>query len=829
MKNLFLSFILLFCNLLHAFSANVSAAHQRRTYFSNDCAQPTKRIDVTANNVRSRLTNDATFLGSGDALVFPSVAGSLPTSTVFAAGMWFGGIDPNGNMKASVGSYDEGEYDFFAGPLDVSGATNNETCSQWDQIFSVKSVSIEAHIKLYKASVATGQPIDCRLIPRDVKLWPGKGNAMFRDTFGWSLPDQDLASFWDMDSDGEYNPCKGDYPYILAKGAWLGYHQGLIIPKQIDFFITNDNGNLQTISGESSMQLELQVHSFAYSTRDELSDMSFYQFNLINKSAGQYHSFYTSLWLDPDIGCYVDDFIGCDPSRNLAYAYNQDAVDGRIGNICPDGIQTYKDSIPALGVGMLEPPLIGKLFKRDLNSNILYDQFGQKILLDLSNKNKDQDTIVQGGLSFFTYAENQGVGTFPPGMAAPQTGNDGGFFNVLRGFWRDSSALVFGGSGYVPQSKDSTRFAFPNDPNDSAGWSMCSANISEGDRRFNMTTGPLVFYPGMQNNFTYYFAPTFDVTNPCPDISKLKFNDDLVKKLFNEGFLKNLSGPDAPDVAAIVGDQKIAFTLSNDAYSNNKNEDFTNSIVGLPPGVESEYVFEGYKVYQLKNKFVRYDQLNDNSLAKLVFQTDVNNDITDISNWRFGRNPDSNSVNALVWRQVKMVSGTNAGISRSFTVSKDFFSSSGQPLENGKLYYYAAVAYAHNNWKSFDLTTGNGQAQSYLEGLRNFKIQAIMPQKSTNVIAADLKKLQIWNNPTANSSSLCLKLAGVEEGDQFDIFNIQGHKLATFDFSQAISAQSSLDNNMIATFDLSSCQLSKGIYLIKLKDKPSTPLRWLVI
>jgi hypothetical protein len=63
------------------------------------------------------------------------------------------------------------------------------------------------------------------------------------------------------------------------------------------------------------------------------------------------------MWIDPDLGCSEDDYIGCDTSRSLMYIYNQDEVDGDVGCDCTTGGgTTYCEEVPILGCDYFRGP-----------------------------------------------------------------------------------------------------------------------------------------------------------------------------------------------------------------------------------------------------------------------------------------------------------------------------------------------------------------------------------------------------------------------------------------------------------------------------------------
>lgn len=78
-------------------------------------------------------------------------------------------------------------------------------------------------------------------------------------------------------------------------------------------------------------------------------------------------------------------------------------------------------------------------------------------------------------------------------------GNEDQFYNYIRGLWLDGNPLTFGGTGYAAGATNVTQYAFPDDPNDRNGWSMCTTALPNGDRRTMQATGPLTLQPGATN------------------------------------------------------------------------------------------------------------------------------------------------------------------------------------------------------------------------------------------------------------------------------------------------------------------------------------------
>ena len=368
-----------------------------------DCAPSRSSIDMDINNVRARL------LGGGDVwwdltegkYIVPKVdpASGLPeVSSIFAGAVWLGGYDPVGNLKLAAQTYRSGSAnDFWPGPLDpVLGSVDFETCSNWDRHFEVSGANIARHIANYNKAIQAGEDYDCESIPEDILEWPARGNPYFAELVGFELPNttQGLASFYDRNGNGLYDPCDGDYPVIDIIGCHAPQY-----PDQMIFWIYNDAGGIHTQTQGKPIQMEVQVQAFAYATNDEINDMTFQHYKLINRATSTIDSTFFAMWVDPDLGCYTDDYIGCDTARSLAYVYNEDAVDGETGCSCPLGVNTYCDAIPILGVDYFRGP---------------HNENGNEL-----------------GMSSFTYYNNQAVGNWPNAQTDPQVAQE--YYNYLSG------------------------------------------------------------------------------------------------------------------------------------------------------------------------------------------------------------------------------------------------------------------------------------------------------------------------------------------------------------------------------------------------------------
>ena len=204
----------------------------------------------------------------------------------------------------------------------------------------------------------------------------------------------------------------------------------------------------------------------------------------------------------------------------------------------------------------------------------------------------------------------------------------------------------------------------------------------------------------------------------------MKNADDKIQALFDNCF-RVLEFPDAPELNLEANDQSISFTIWNRNASNNYMESYnqTDNLINCE-GCDKTYKFQGYQVYQLVNKNVTIEEINDISKARLVYQTDIHDDIHEIINYEklydstFSYIPNMRAIDK------------NEGIVKNFTLNTNAFSDNNAPLENHQTYYYMAIAYAYNNFKTFDLsdsTTYDGQRHSFLQSMFNTKVYEISP------------------------------------------------------------------------------------------------------
>ncbi len=119
----------------------------------------------------------------------------------------------------------------------------------------------------------------------------------------------------------------------------------LLIGDQTLWWVMNDANAAAHSSVFRSQPLGVQISVLAFGFNDlgPLSDVLFFQWDIINKSNTDYDSCYIGLWSDTDLGNASDDLVGCDRKLNVGYTYNGYGADG-----------VYLGHPPCLGFQLLQ-------------------------------------------------------------------------------------------------------------------------------------------------------------------------------------------------------------------------------------------------------------------------------------------------------------------------------------------------------------------------------------------------------------------------------------------------------------------------------------------
>ncbi|MBR9922056.1 MAG: T9SS type A sorting domain-containing protein [Bacteroidetes bacterium] len=447
-------------------------------------AQWNASATLNVNNVEADVRiGDLWFDGGNSRYIVPN-DGMNEVGSIFAGGIWYGGFDPGGELKLASSTYYSNAYS--AGPLNPNNGTTDVTSeNNWDRIFEITAAEVTQHVQDFEDNGVIDGPV-----PYNILGWPGLGNLEFYGVHDFQLPNQELAPFVDRDGDGYYEPLDGDYPKMKGDQAF--------------WWVFNDVGT--TATDFPPAQLEFHAMAFAYASSDvDINNTTFYDFKLISRAQTAVDSFVVGLWVDPDLGCYSDDYIGCSPAHDMAFVYNGDEVD----EDCNGPDSGYGEELPVLGIRVL--------------------------------KGMEDETGTGPGFSNFLYSATE-----VPQITEWDTINS--IYQNLTGTWGDGTPLTQGGDGYNPMSGlPPYDYALDGSEIDGVPWTACTANMPATDYRMLISSGDVLMEPGDARYFSFAVIWSQDVEYPCPDLEDFfDASDDIADfyESIGEGLFTGVSDPD---------------------------------------------------------------------------------------------------------------------------------------------------------------------------------------------------------------------------------------------------------------------------------------------
>lgn len=708
------------------------------------CAPASQITELAFNNVRAVIENGGNLWqrrSSGrPGYEVPKTADFTGPNAIFAGALWMGGLSTAGQLKIAAVLYRTDGNDFWPGPLStVDASTTAEVCNAYDKFWTTTRAQAESHVAYFNCD---GDP-DCintlfpngYSVPTSFIQWPATGDPV-------EGQDLYLAPFFDADDDGEYDPFSGDYPDYGFDQTVEDCKNKLRedpVPLFGDyniFWIFNDKGDAHTETQGQPIGLEVRAQAFAFSQNNEINNMTFYNYTVINWASETLTETYFGNFVDPDLGCSNDDFTGCDVRRGLGFVYNWQDVDaGCLGSV---GYGGPAPPPPAIGVDFFEGPFqdadtVDNPGPPDYNSTIDCETARQQhgipyrgIGIGYGDGVVDNERFGMRAFIYFN-RESPNANTTDPSVA-------GHFYNYLRSIWKNGTAQSYGGNGYNESSSAIRAFYMFPGASDPVGWgtdcvpqpawSETQITPTQPDRRFVQSAGPFTLEAGAFNNITVGVVYARSQTgNAASSLGPLRVADDKAQALFDNCF-KILDGPDAPDLTIREMDRELILYITNPFGSNNYAEGYEelDPIIPLDNGVggppyDRYYRFQGYKIYQMKNAEASVADLDNVELARLVYQGDLEDGIGQIVNYPFNE-----SLGQVV--ATEMVNGADEGIVHAIRITTDKFAQGDPALVNFKSYYYIALAYGYNNYEPFlitqDPTSGaqsySGQAAPYVAG-----------------------------------------------------------------------------------------------------------------
>ena len=715
------------------------------------CSNPTDFIYLNFNNVKARIeTGGLMWQDRSSGASDYKVPGNQDVAVIYAGALWMGGEDINGQLKLAAQKFGSGR-DFWTGPLSTNGGNPGnfdqylgqqqtadldiiraygdaeiipEECTKYDKVYTIKKTEITQFITYWNCTYGDADPADCEDVPdmdpevlSRILNWPAHGDPALGQDFY-------LAPFYDnpnadAGANGVYDPIgDGDYPwYDINKDIDCENDRRVtLFGDETNWWVFNDKGNIHTETGGDPIGMEIRAQAFTFATNDAINDMTFYNYELINRGTQTLYNTYFSQYVDPDIGGSSDDYVGCDVSRGLGYAYNGDANDNGTGGA------TWGLNPPAVGIDFFEGPyqdvdgidnpLTTVIADAIDSSGIPYQGLG----IGYGDNVIDNERM---GMRRFTYYTGQGA-------VAPQTDPESAaqYYGYMKGFWGTSGLnTTYGGTGI--NGTTNANFMFPGDSDPLfwstngeavADWSEASVNNPVGDRRFVQSAGPFTLKPGAVNNLTVgvVYGRSYD-GDVLASVRAMKRADTKAQSLFDACF-KIIEPPLAPTLTIQELENELVLFLTSPAGVPNIEVFQALDEVNIPQSdadgnpYDQYYKFQGYQIFQMKDEVASISDIADNNLARLVGQCDLQDGVTDMVNYELDEA--TGLENGAV-----MVNGSDEGLRHSFHIKEDLFATGTRNLVNHKKYYYIAVAYAYNQFKEYiPGVAGNvdGQRKPYL-------------------------------------------------------------------------------------------------------------------
>ncbi len=394
----------------------------------------------------------------------------------------------------------------------------------------------------------------------DWTQWPVSKGAPFIERNGvpgFQPPPEFSASF------GPADLISGGYDEPGVAGADPSFPADQVI-----WTVYNDLTVSTTTSfvGSYPLGLEIQKTVWAYERNDDLANVIFNRYKIINKGGvdistavgDQFGAFwidsmFVCQWSDPDVGNAGDDLLGCDSSLSLGYAYNGSTSDGEYAR--------FQLPPPAGGYDFLAGPIVPS---SPLDTAVF----------DLRRRGGFRNL----GMSSFAYFSAGSSYNDPPTGSGSYLQGTGRWWKMLRGFAPLGDLNTPDQPYAYPPGGSPSKYPLSGDPTTGSGLLDglgASYSFAPGDRRLLMTTGPFSMAPGdTQEVVTALLAGLG--ADRLSSVAELRYVDQFAQMMYNSLF----SLPDLPVVEPVV-----TFPNPNDATirldANDTERSFSSLSVSL--------------------------------------------------------------------------------------------------------------------------------------------------------------------------------------------------------------------------------------------------------
>ncbi len=356
-------------------------------------------------------------------------------------------------------------------------------------------------------------------------------------------------------------------------------------------------------------------------------------------------SVYFSVWVDPDVGNYYDDLVGCDSALGLAFGYNSTNIDAEF--------QQYGLAPGAVGYDVVLGPAVPSAGDTAWVNGKRMPGY----------KNLSMTSFYRRAPISFEYIDPP-----TPCYIYPEQ-----MFNVLRGY--KATDDPFNPQHQVHRNTGTpTFFPFNGDPVTGVG-DLDGFDVPPGDRAFHLNVGPFSLSAGEEQEIHIAIMAGRPGETRTDAVADLKQTDTIIQKVADTYFQTIPSAPEIPQLMATPFTDKIILDWG-------ENPTLTRTIEtwNSPDANGTAFKFEGYVVYQ-------FSSAGPDAKRIPIAVFDVKNGVKKVYAWRFI--PEWGE-----WHRIPVIQGRDSGIQHTFVVEKDYLTDS--PLVVGKEYYFGVSAYSYN-------------------------------------------------------------------------------------------------------------------------------------
>ncbi len=363
---------------------------------------------------------------------------------------------------------------------------------------------------------------------------------------GW----EDLSPGPEKDQYGkDYNewPADEGAPYVDVDQDGI-FTRGVDKPKFVGdetlWCVSNDLDTSKTINLFYSlpMGIEQQLTVYAFNNDENMKDVVFKKYKLINKGKYNIKDMYFGYFTDDDLGFAGDDYTGCDTTLYLGYTYNSSNTD-----------DVYGSPVPAVGHKFVQTPII----PANVDDEAI---FNNTVIKGYKNLPMSGFNLYIGGNSS-TYKD----------VEIGKSGSNKEIYNNLRG--RTGSGSTY----FDPVQGFPTCYSVPGDPVGETGWyegSGWPSGPSAGDRRYLMDSGPFNMAPGDTQEVVIAIFMAKGTDN-IQSVAELQAKASYVQYFYYQNFLVSvddkISAPDNFELSQNYPNPfnpatKIKYNIAKPAY-----------------------------------------------------------------------------------------------------------------------------------------------------------------------------------------------------------------------------------------------------------------------